>query len=74
MIRRDMYTTGVKCAETLYRSSVISDTLETLIEDIDWYKEYAVTYSDLYFKGLADGLWALIQDHWEYVPEERVVT
>jgi|GEM_PF-5179326 len=64
----ERYQIGACCANQL---PLNHNTLEGLINEIDWYKKYALSHGDSYFAGLADRLWSLIQERWEYVPPKE---
>lgn len=57
-----MHKIGMFKAKELYKSIIFNSTLESLMNDVDWYKKYAIEQDDDYFNGLADGLTALIEN------------
>ena len=67
-----LYSLGTKSAGNIYSLADKGGSLENLINVVDYYKERAVKKSDFFLAGLADGIWDLIQDRWEYAPRGNV--
>jgi len=62
-----LYNIGANYAGNVYKLA-IADGLDHLIALIDYYKGRAIKHCDSFSAGIAEGLWALAQRDWEYVP------